>query len=223
MWGSNFIKAWTKTQQTVAMSSAESELFGIIRASCEALGLQSLIKGFLTDAKVRIQVDATAAKSIVERRGLSKVRHLDTAALWIQEQQVRRLLPLDRIPGTKNEADLITKNLDVAQVEMYIGMLQMEFVEGRAAGAAQLHSMIDPNSLVETMSPGRFPSSRLTSQEEAKLMFTQQATTLPKHHDGGHDYIDISKQEQANICNDIGDYDATRRVPTQRLNDSSRD
>ena len=118
MWGSHCIKAWTKTQQTVAMSSAESELFCIIRASCEALGLQSLIKGFLTDAQVRLQVDATAAKSIVERKGLSKVRHLDTAALWIQEQQVRRLLPLDKIPGTKNEADLMTKTLDVAQVEM---------------------------------------------------------------------------------------------------------
>ena len=54
-------------------------------------------------------------------------------------------------------------------------------------------------------------------------MFTQQVTTRPKHHDGGHDYVDMSKQEQANICNDIGDHDTTRRVPTQRLNDSSRD
>ena len=122
MWGRHCLKAWAKTLQTVAMSSAESELFGIIRASCEALGLQSLIEGFLLEAKVRIQVDATAAKSIVERKGLSKVRHLDTAALWIQEQQVRRILPLDKVPGTRNEADMMTKHLNCQEVAMYIEM-----------------------------------------------------------------------------------------------------
>ena len=65
------------------------------RVSCEGLGSQSLLAHFGRDAFVRVQVDAAAAKTIVERKGLSKVRHLEAAALWIQEQQVRRLLPLD--------------------------------------------------------------------------------------------------------------------------------
>lgn len=141
MWGRHCLKAWTKTQQTVATSSAESELYGIIRASCEALGLQSLIEGFNTQAVVRIQVDAAAAKSIVERKGLSKVRHIDTAVLWLQEQQVRRMLPLVKVQGTMNEADMMTKNLDVAQVEGYLSMLELEYGSGRSTAAAQLHSI----------------------------------------------------------------------------------
>ena len=129
MWGRHCLKAWAKPQQTVAMSSAESELFGIIRASCEAFGLQSPSQGSLVEAKVRIQVDATAAKSIVERKGLSNVRHLDTAALWIQEQQVRRILPLDKVPGTRNEADMMTKHLNCQEVTMYIEMLQANGIQ----------------------------------------------------------------------------------------------
>ena len=36
------IKAYSKTQATIANSSAESELFGIVRATCEALGFLAL-------------------------------------------------------------------------------------------------------------------------------------------------------------------------------------
>ena len=176
----------------------------------------------MTDAKVRIQVDATAAKSIVERKGLSKVRHLDTAALWIQEQQVRRILPLTKIPGTKNEADLMTKNLDVAQVEMYIDLLQMEFAVGRAVGAAQLHSITEPRSLTSVMSPGRFPSSRLTSQEKAKLM-----CTYTNNYNGGHDYNnDDSTGKEPIESDDVGSTrgrahdNITPHTPTQRPDES---
>ena len=47
-------------------------------------------------------MDATAAMGIVQRRGLSKLRHVEVDVLWIQEEQVRRLLPLRKILGTKN-------------------------------------------------------------------------------------------------------------------------
>ena len=95
MWGKHCLKAWMKRQHTIATSSAESVLFGFIKASREAPVLQSLIEGIMIEAKVRLQVDAIAAKSIVERKGLSRGRHIDTAALWIQEQQV----PQDPFPG----------------------------------------------------------------------------------------------------------------------------
>ena len=36
----------------------------------------------------RVHVDASAAKNIVEREGLGKVRHIEVDLLWIQEQQL---------------------------------------------------------------------------------------------------------------------------------------
>ena len=77
-WGAHTIKTWSKTQGLIARSSGESELYGAVRGACEGLGLQSLMKDFGTTVDVKMLIDANAAKGIIERRGLCKVRHLDT-------------------------------------------------------------------------------------------------------------------------------------------------
>ena len=73
--GSHCIKIWSKTQAVVAKSSAESELYGVVRGTVEALGLSILFQDVGICMKVRIHMGANAAKGIVERRGLAKVRH----------------------------------------------------------------------------------------------------------------------------------------------------
>ena len=42
--GAHLIKSYAKTQVIVAKSSGESELYGIIRASTEALGVSTLLE-----------------------------------------------------------------------------------------------------------------------------------------------------------------------------------
>ena len=88
-----------------------------------------------------MQVAAAAAKSIVDRRGLSKVRHLDTATLSIQEHRVCPLLPLGKIAGSKSETSLMTKNLDVQLVEIYMDMLGLKLINGRSKSAVKLHAV----------------------------------------------------------------------------------
>ena len=127
VWGSHTLKTWSKTQALVAKSSGEAELYGIVRGACEGLGLSTLFKDLGCDVKVRVHIDASAAKGMVERRELSKVRHLDVDVLWLQEQQARRLLPLEKIPGTANPADLMTKHLSGKDVEKYMKTLNIEF------------------------------------------------------------------------------------------------
>ena len=100
--GAHIIKSWSKSQATVAKSSAEAELYAVVRASTEALGICSLLQEFgVENPKVRLHVDASAAIGMIERRGLSKVRHVEVDLLWIQSQQARRLLPIRKILGTK--------------------------------------------------------------------------------------------------------------------------
>ena len=69
-------KAWARTRSIIAKSSGESKLFVVIRGSSEELGLVTLAGDFGADKRVRAHVDATAAKGMVERRGLSRVRHM---------------------------------------------------------------------------------------------------------------------------------------------------
>ena len=84
--GTHVIKCWSKTQATVALSSAESELTGICQAAGEALGLQAICRDLGLEVKVRVHSDAAAAIGICRRRGLGRVRHLAVADLWVQDR-----------------------------------------------------------------------------------------------------------------------------------------
>ena len=85
---------------------------------------------------MKVSIHASAAKGIIERRGICKVKHIDIDNLWLQEQEARRLLPLGKIEGTKNPADLMTKNLAEASVERHVKSLHLSWEEGRAQSAA---------------------------------------------------------------------------------------
>ena len=135
------LKTWSNTQAAIAKSSAEAELFGIVKGSTEGLGFITLCEDIGIKVQARVHVDASAAKGIVEREGLGKVRHVEVDVLWLQEQQARARLPLHKCDGTWNPADLLTKNLPRAAIEKHIKTLGMIEAEGRSLKAAQLHSV----------------------------------------------------------------------------------
>ena len=141
MVGSHPIKSYSKTQAVIAKSSAESELYGIVRATCEALGCLTLIEDFGEKMTSRLHMDANAARGIIERQGLSKVRHIDVNLLWLQEQEARDLVPLEKIDGTKNCADLMTKHVRAELIARHVEYMNLEFRGGRSDIAAQLQSV----------------------------------------------------------------------------------
>ena len=141
MIGRHPIKCWAKTQATIAKSSAESELYGIVRATCEILGFLSLLSDLGINKRTRLHMDATAAKGIIDRQGLSKVRHLDVNLLWLQEQIARETVPLEKILGTENCADLMTKHLSQEVIKGHVERLNMEFRMGRTDKAANLQTV----------------------------------------------------------------------------------
>ena len=103
------IKAWSKTQTTIALSSGEAELHGICMGITQALGLQSVARdlGFTLD--LNIHSDATAAIGICRRRGMGKIRHLDVEDLWCQDKVRSGAVSLHKVLGAENPADIMTK------------------------------------------------------------------------------------------------------------------
>ena len=91
---------WCKTQAVVALSSAEAELYGLVRASAETMGLVSMY----THMNGVVLGDASAALAIVARRGLGKLRHLDTNYLWIQEKVAKGEMNFKKVAGVDNGA-----------------------------------------------------------------------------------------------------------------------
>ena len=103
----------------------------------QAISLQSLAKDMNWDLKIRLHSDATAAIGISKRRGLGKIRHLNTADLWVQEKVRTEAVDLVKILGTENPADLFTKYLDKAAINKALKTLNLEFKDGRSAAAPQ--------------------------------------------------------------------------------------
>ena len=140
--GAHLIRAYAKTQSVIAKSSGESELYAAVRAATEGLGILTLLSDFgQKEMRASIGMDASAAIGIVQRQGIGKLRHVEVDVLWLQEQQARRLLPLVKVPGPRNPADVGTKSISAALMDQHLSQLYLEVAEGRAAIAQQLHAI----------------------------------------------------------------------------------
>ena len=135
MMGTAMVKHWAKTQPTIALSSGEAELTGIGAGMAQALGIKSLAADMGRTLKVRVHTDATAAIGITKRRGLSKIRHLNTCDHWVQEKVRNGDVELLKDLGTDNPADIFTKYLARATMEKALLQMDLHFMTGRAKSA----------------------------------------------------------------------------------------
>ena len=135
MVGGGNIKHWAKTQSTIALSSGEAELNGIGAGIAMGLGVQSICRDLGYDYKLRIHTDATAAIGIARRRGMGKIRHLDTTDLWVQEVVRSGRVELVKVLGAENPADIFTKYVERPLLQKMLEKIGMQQLEGRAACA----------------------------------------------------------------------------------------
>ena len=81
--------------------------------------------------------DATAAIGIARRRGMGRIRHLDVTGLWVQEKFGSGAAKIDKVLGTENPADILTKHVDRQSLEKAIQKMGMIQLTGRSAVAPQ--------------------------------------------------------------------------------------
>ena len=133
--GSHNIKHWSKTQTTTCLSSGEAELRGISDGLAQALGLQTIAKDLGFEWPIKMFSDATAAIGIARRRGMGRIRHLDVMDLWVQEKFTTGAASIDKVLGTENPADILTKHVDRQSLVKALRKMGVEAVEGRSAVA----------------------------------------------------------------------------------------
>ena len=107
MRGSHMVSHWSRTQQVIALSSAEAELNGICKASQEGLAASQLAKELLVPESLVVKTDASAARGVVQRQGSGRIKHLSVMQLWVQERESNKKLDLQKIPRAVNWADLL--------------------------------------------------------------------------------------------------------------------
>ena len=152
MHGSHMLKAFSRTQANIALSSAEAELYATVTAASEGLGLKAMSLDFGMRLDPFLNVDASAAIGIVQRKGLGKLRHLDTQALWVQDAVRQRRVMIEKVAGSENPADLMTKHLDGPLMDKMLSKIGSEVREGRADAAPEVVRGNDGEEAAKVMS-----------------------------------------------------------------------
>lgn len=105
------------------------------------------------DMTARVNIDASTAKSIIEREGLANIRQIDVNVLWIHEQVVRRHLCLCKNPWHPQPADLMAKSLAGQDIVKNPTKLRVDHKDGRAELAPELPAFnIAPDLCLATVS-----------------------------------------------------------------------
>ena len=111
-WCGSTLKSWSSTQTTIALSSAEAELYAMSKCAQQTASLISIARDFGIELSAVVHSDAIAALGNAYRRGLGgKTRHVKVQYLWIQDAVENKELEIGKVGTLENPADMLTKFL----------------------------------------------------------------------------------------------------------------
>ena len=105
-----------RKQKTIAQRSAEAELYAEALEASHGKAMTSLMRdvGYVMDPTVVI--DAKATENILHRLNVGRMKHIDVAHLWLQDEVRSRRLSVQRGTSWANVADIGTKVLSNAVI-----------------------------------------------------------------------------------------------------------
>ena len=78
------VRGWSTTQAVIALSSGEAEYYVALKGASIAMGFQSMLKDMGIQSTIVLCTDSSAARGIIHRVGLGKLRRLEVGYLWLQ-------------------------------------------------------------------------------------------------------------------------------------------
>ncbi len=121
------LKTWSSTQAVLALSSGEAEYYAALKGASLALGMRSIAGDLGIALSIRLHTDSAAAKGIMLRRGLGKMRRLEVGFLWLQGAVAAKRLYVFKCRGEDNPADLGTKHLSGEVIGRRLATLGFSF------------------------------------------------------------------------------------------------
>ncbi len=131
--GGHTLCAWSSSLKAVALSSCESEYYSLVRCVDEATDLDEMLEEMQSNHSIR-----RWARGLALRAGGGQIKHMQAKYYWLQECIKAGILTVEKIRGTVNPADLMTKHLDGTTMRAMCGLLDLKFETGRAAAAPKL-------------------------------------------------------------------------------------
>ena len=101
----------------------------------EAIGEQSVARDWGIKIPIVVYMDATAGAAIGSRRGLGKVKHINTVFLWAQERVTTGQVRIVWKHTSINLADILTKAIEAGKLRSAMEQMGFTFPAGRASQA----------------------------------------------------------------------------------------
>ena len=129
LYGSHCLGFWSRTQQTIALSSCESEVNSLIKGGGEGIGVKHLVQQCGVECTLELRTDAAAACGLCARQGAGKVKHLTVRQLWAQEKVAAGVFRITKVPRLDNHSDLLTHHWTASEGSRYMPMISLQRLE----------------------------------------------------------------------------------------------
>ena len=134
--------ASSRGQKSVSLSSAEAELNVLVSGAADGIYLRRCLE-FLVEEEVMhyCLVDNSAALHLCHRKGPGKLRHIAGKLLWIQDMVAQGGLEVKAVGTVSNVADLGTKPLPKARVNLFLHWCQTYNGNGERIGQEEHYNL----------------------------------------------------------------------------------
>jgi len=118
------VHSFVRKQDTIALSSRESELISAVSGCADGLYIKSIVETMTKNkCTMIVLVDNASARLIMYKTGTSRVRHLDCRLLWVQSKCKDGILSVKPIPTRLNTSDAGTKPLSAERLRLLLGIV----------------------------------------------------------------------------------------------------
>ena len=138
----NVVYCFVRKQGAIALSSCEAELMAACSTAAEAVYVMHVVKTLAShDCNLLCRLDSSSARALLQKRGVSKVRHLDTKLLWLQRMANEGRVTFGAISAYLNTSDIGTKCLSAERYGFLMQNLKFKGFSSNMAVQAQYSQM----------------------------------------------------------------------------------
>ena len=142
-----------------------------VKKTAEALHLQRLQEFLSVLVKLRLRIDSSAARSIIQRQGRGPLKHIETRLLWLQATHDERV----KEPTQTNAADGFTKAVQTAKYLEWRNRLGMAHDNGDEAETSKREQLAETGRWERVEALARGPTLGADRNTGAAIVWDEKA------------------------------------------------
>ena len=98
----------------------------MVEGATRGIGMRTLLSELGVAADIILHTDSSAAKALASRKGVGRLRHIETRWMWLQIEVAKGRIQLEKVRGDLNPADILTKYKNMHEIEELLYPIGLE-------------------------------------------------------------------------------------------------